>query len=281
MLEKQQKMSNGVKGFYLYGICPVLKLERSRDMEADIKGIDDVGKVFFAPYNDIAAVVSEVSLKEFDSEEIEKKAKEDLQWIKDKASRHDEVIKAAIKLDGDSLAIIPMKFGTIFKTKESLSDSLRKNYLKFKKLLEVLEGKEEWSMKVYLKPRLLESEIKKTSAIIKEKSKELCSMPAGRTYFLEKEIDELAATEARKSISGYISVFLEKIKPLAEEVKENKILEKEITQKREPMIFNGAFLVKKEKVDEFQKEIQKLRAGYEKIGFAFESSGPWPPYNFV
>ena len=270
-----------MKGFYLYGICPALKLERSRDIETDIKGIDDVRKVFFAPYNDIAAVVSEVSLEEFDSEEIQRKAKEDLQWIKDKASRHDEVIKAAIKINGDSLAIIPMKFGTIFKTKEGLSGSLRKNYLKFRKFLEVLEGKEEWPMKVYLKARLLENEVKKTSAVIKEKSKELCSLPAGRTYFLEKEIDELAATEARKSISGYISVFLEKIKPLAEEVKENKILEKEITQKREPMIFNGAFLVKKEKVDEFQKEIQKLRAEYEKIGFTFESSGPWSPYNFV
>ncbi|MBU3965609.1 GvpL/GvpF family gas vesicle protein [Patescibacteria group bacterium] len=281
MLEKQQKMSNGVKGFYLYGICPVLKLERSRDMEADIKGIDDVGKVFFAPYNDIAAVVSEVSLKEFDSEEIEKKAKEDLQWIKDKASRHDEVIKAAIKIDGDSLAIIPMKFGTIFKTKKNLADSLEKNYLRFKELFETLKGREEWSMKIYLKLRLLENGIKKTSVVIKEKSKELCSMPAGRTYFLEKEIDEMAAAEAKKSVSGYISVFLEKIKLLAEEAKENKILEKEITQKSEPMIFNGAFLVKKEKVDEFQKEIQKLRAEYEKIGFVFELSGPWPPYNFV
>jgi len=270
-----------MKGFYFYGVCPVLKLERLRDIEADIKGIDDVGNIFLVSCNDIAAVVSEVSLEEFGSEEIERKAKEDLQWIKDKASRHDEVIKAAIKLDGDSLAIIPMKFGTIFKTKESLSDSLRKNYLKFKKLLEILEGKEEWSMKVYLKTRLLENEVKKTSAVIKEKSKELCSLPAGRTYFLEKEIDEMAVSEAKKSISGYISVFLEKIKPLAEEVKENKILEKEITQKREPMIFNGAFLVKKEKVDEFQKEIQKLRAEYEKIGFVFESSGPWPPYNFV
>ncbi len=270
-----------MKGFYLYGVCPVLKLERSRDIKSDIKGIDDVGKVFLVFYNNIAAAVSEVSLEEFESEEIKRKAEEDLRWIKDKASRHDEAIKAVIKLNGNSLAIIPMKFGTIFKTKEGLIDSLRKNYLKFKKLLEALEGKEEWSMKVYLKTRLLENEIKKTSAVIKEKSKELCSMPAGRTYFLEKEIGEMAVSEAKKSISGYISVFLEKIKPRTEEVKENKILEKELTEKNEPMVFNGAFLVKKEKVKKFSEEMQKLKTEFKKIGFVFESSGPWPPYNFV
>jgi hypothetical protein len=47
------------------------------------------------------------------------------------------------------------------------------------------------------------------------------------------------------------------------------------------MVFNGAFLIKKEKVDKFQKEIQRLQAKHKKIGFTFESSGPWPPYNFV
>ncbi len=47
------------------------------------------------------------------------------------------------------------------------------------------------------------------------------------------------------------------------------------------MIFNGAFLVKKEKVDAFHGEIQTLQTEYEKLGFIFESSGPWPPFNFV
>lgn len=270
-----------MKGFYLYGVCLALKSKGLQDMETDIKGINDIGEAFLLPYKDIEAIVSEVSLGEFDSEEIRKRAEEDLQWIKDKASRHDEVIKAAIKLNGDSLAIIPMKFGTIFKTRENLADSLKKNYSNFKKLLEALEGKEEWSMKVYLKTRLLEDEVKKTSAVIKEKSKELCSMPVGRTYFLEKEMDEMAAAEAKKSIRNYISVFLEKIEPFTEEVKENKILEKELTQKSEPMIFNGAFLVKKEKVKKFSEEVQELQVKFKEIGFVFELSGPWPPYNFV
>jgi len=276
-----------MKGLYLYGVCSSLSQRRillgrkktkklsNKDASGGIGG----GKVFRIPYQDIEAIVSEVSLKEFGSEEIQRKAAEDLEWIKDKALIHEKATETAMN-NSDSL-IIPMKFGTIFKDRESLTSSLKKDYLKFKNLLKGLKGKEERSVKIYCKSKLFENEIKKKSSTIQSKLEEMKSLPAGRQYFLEEEINEMAKREAKKSVNNYTSFFLEKFKELAEELKENKILGKELTQRNDPMIFNGAFLVKKEKVDKFQKEIQKLQVEYEKIGFTFESSGPWPPYNFV
>ena len=265
-----------MKGLYLYGICPSVKIKKLSDKDASecIGG----GKVFRIPYQDIEAVVSEVSLKEFGAEELQKKAAEDLEWIKEKALTHEKVIETAMNSHG---LIIPMKFGAIFKDRKSLISSLKKDYLKFKNLLKSLQGKEEHSVKIYSKFQLLENEIKKNSPIIQSRLEEIKSLPAGRQYFLEEEINEMAKREAKKSVNNYISLFLKGFKGLAEELKESKILGKELTQRNDPMVFNGAFLVKKEKVDKFQKEIQKLRAEYEKIGFTFESSGPWPPYNFV
>ncbi len=265
-----------MKGLYLYGICPSVKTKKLLDKNIG-EGIGG-GKAFSIPYKDIEAVVSEISLEEFGSEEIQKKAAEDLEWIKEKALMHEKVIEITMNSRG---LIIPMKFGTIFNDREGLISSLKKDYLKFKNLLRSLKGKEERSVKVYLKSKLFENEIKKSSPIIQKRLEEIKSLPAGRQYFLEEEVNEMAKKEARNSINNYIPLFLERLKGLAEELKENKILGKELTQRNDPMIFNGAFLVKKEKVDGFQKEIQKLRAEYEKIGFTFESSGPWPPYNFV
>ncbi|MDP3043361.1 MAG: GvpL/GvpF family gas vesicle protein [bacterium] len=277
-----------MKGLYLYGICPLRRSFSEASPSVKIKKLSnkDTGesiggeKVFSIPYKDIEAVVSEVFLKEFGSEEIQRRAREDLEWIKDKALMHEKAIETAMN-NSDGL-IIPMKFGTIFKDKGSLIGSLKKDYLKFKGLLDGLQGKEERSVKIYLKSQLLENEIKKKSPMIQSKLEEIKSLPAGRQYFLEEEINEMVKREAKNSINNnYIPLFLEKLKGLAEELKENRILGKELTQRNDPMIFNGAFLVKKEKVDKFQKEMQKLRAEYEKIGFIFESSGPWPPYNFV
>ena len=266
-----------MKGFYLYGICPFIKIKKLSDKDTS-EGIGG-GKVFRILYQDIEAIVSEVSLKEFGSEEIQRKAAEDLEWIKDKALMHEKVIETAMNSRG---LIIPMKFGTIFKDRERLISSLKKDYLKFKNLLRSLQGKEERSVKIYCKSELFENEIKKKSPIIQSKLEEIKSLPTGRQYFLEDEVNEMAKKEARNSINNnYIPLFLEKLKELSEELKENRILGKELTQRNEPMIFNGAFLIKKEKVDKFRGEIQKLQAEYGKIGFTFESSGPWPPYNFV
>ncbi len=256
-----------MKGLYLYGVCSSIKTKKLP------------GKVFRIPYQDIEAIVSEVSLKEFGSSEIQRRAIEDMEWIKDKALMHEKAIETAMN-NSDGL-IIPMRFGTIFKNRKSLIGSLKKDYLKFKNLLKCLKGKEERSVKIYCKSELFENEIKKKSPIIQKKLKEIKHLPAGRQYFLEEEINEMAKREARKSANNYTSLFLERLKGLTEELKENKILGKELTQRNDPMVFNGAFLVKKEKVDRFRGEIQKLQAEYGKIGFTFESSGPWPPYNFV
>lgn len=265
-----------MKGLYLYGVCPSAKNKRWRDtnLSQSIGG----GRVFRVPYKDIQAVASEVSLKEFGSKEIQGRAAEDLEWIKDKALTHEKVIEAAMNYCG---LIIPMKFGTIFKDKKSLINSLEKDYLKFKNLLRSLRGKEERSVKIYLKSQLLENEMKKKSLAIQRKLEEIKSSSTGRQYFLEEEINEMAQREASQSVNNYIPLFLEKLMGLAEEVKENKILGKELTQRNDPMIFNGAFLITKAKVDGFHEEIQNLQAEYGKIGFIFESSGPWPPYNFV
>lgn len=266
-----------MKGLYLYGVCPFLKTKKSLDI--DMGGGVGGGKAFSIPYQDVEAIVSEVSLKEFGSEEIQRRATDDLEWIKDKALVHEKVIETAMN-NSDGL-IIPMKFGAVFRNRKSLIDSLKKDYQRLKTLLERLRGKEERSIKIYLKSQLLENEIKRNSLTIQKKLKEAKHLPAGRQYFLEEEVNEMAKREVGKSLNSYTILFLGRLKQLVEEMKENSILGKELTQKNDPMVFNGAFLVKKEKADRFQEEIQKLQTEYGKIGFTFESSGPWPLYNFV
>lgn len=262
---------------YLYGIrsCADIKKILNTGMGESIGG----GKPFVILYTDIEAIVSEVSLEEFGSEEIQRKAIDDLAWIKDKALIHERVIETAIN-NGDSL-IIPMKFGMIFKNRGGLIDSLKKDYVMFKRLFQILHGKEEYSVKVYVKHTLLENEIKKNSPMIQRKYEEMRSLPAGRRYFLEEEVQDIVKKDAKNSLHSYTTLFLERIKGFAEELKENNILGKELTGKNDPMVCNGAFLVKKEKVDRFMGEIQALQIEYENRGFIFESSGPWPAYHFV
>lgn len=275
------------KGLYLYCI------RAKTDSKFSTIGIDG-GEIFTVPYQDLEAVVSEVSLEEFSSEEIQKKAQEDLGWIKEKAQIHEKVIEEAMKLKfppfplgKDPLenkglkTVIPMKFGTIFKTKENLEETLKKYYYQFKENLKNLAGKQEWALKVYLNRKSFEKEIKKVSPVVQEKEKEISAMPEGVAYFMQKQIDDTVSKEADKAIENYTESFFEGLKRYAVAGTKGKILEKELTGKSLPMVLNAIFLVSEEKLEDFIKEIDKLNRDYKPKGFNFEYSGPWPPYNFI
>jgi len=261
------------KGFYLYCI------KQKTDFEFSTEGIDG-DKVFTFPCQDLEAVVSKVSLENFSSEDLQRKAQEDLGWIKEKALIHEKVMEEAMGKD-KTLSVIPMKFGIIFKTEEKLAEILNKDYFKFKKILENLAGKQEWSVKVYLNRKSFEEEIKKVSPQVKDKEKEIASMPEGMAYFMENQIDELVSKEVDESLQEYIESFFENLKKHAEAGARGKILEKELTGGTFPMVLNAIFLVSEEKLKGFVKEINELNGEYKSIGFNFEYSGPWPPYNFI
>lgn len=282
-----------MKGLYLYCI------REKYHGECAEKGIDG-GKVQIFPYQDLEAVVSEVSLEKFSSEKIQKKAQEDLTWIKEKAQIHEKVIEGAMGMGmknyshvpiriaegrrpkaGYSHTVIPMKFGTIFKTKEKLKDTLKKNYFYFKKTLKNLSGNQEWGVKVYFNRKISEKHIKKVNPVIQKKEKKLASLAEGTAYFLQKEIDNLVARIANSILQKYKKFFYEDLKRNAIAGTFGKILEKELTGKSLPMVLNHIFLVPENKVNSFIKEVKNLNKKFEPQGFVFESSGPWPPYHFV
>jgi hypothetical protein len=267
-----------MKGLYLYclrekteGSCPIVT-----------KGINGKGRVFTVPYNELEAVVSDVSWEEFNSEEVQRKAREDLSWIKEKCIAHERVIEKAMQRNDRLLSVIPMRFGTIFKGKARLEENLEKDYPKIKKVLERIRHKQEWGVKVYLKDKKrFEQMIKEKNEAIKQKEKEIASLPEGIAFFMEEEIGEIIAQETKKELNSTVNGLFEKFAKKSAASVKNRILEKELTGKDEPMVLNAAYLVSKEKIDSFKREIEKVKKQMNGTGFYLEYSGPWPAFNFT
>ena len=263
------------------GLC-LYCIRKKVNTEFDAKGVYDEGKTFVLPYKNLEAVVSEVPLDEFDFEQIQQKAQEDLNWIKEKAQLHEAVIEEAMQVNGKFLAVIPMRFGAIFKNKEKIQQNIETHYTKFENLLTDLQGKQEWSVKVYLENyEALEQEVKNGNEAVKAKEKEIAAMPKGMAYFFEKQLEELISTEMAKNVENCIQDFFLTIKKYAENGLQGKILHKELTGKIEPMILNAIYLIKEEKIQDFKIKISRLRNKMKTKGFLVEYSGPWPPYNFA
>jgi len=266
-----------VEELYLYCLR-----ERTESAPAiSTKGIDGKGEVFVFPYRELEAIVSN-SPEEFTSEEIQKKAQEDLNWIKEKAVAHEKVIEQAMGKDNEALSLIPMRFGTIFKDATSLEESLDENYSKIREVLQRIRGKQEWSVKVYLKDkRLIERRVKETNEAIKEKEKEIASLPEGMAFFMEEELKEAISKELDRELNNIVDVLFEGLEKHTAESVKCKILEKELTGRQDPMVLNAACLICEEEIEDFRKEAEDLNQKIQAEGFCLEYSGPWPAYNFT
>lgn len=267
-----------MRGLYLY--CLREKTKSSPAISA--KGIEGKGEVFALPFRELEAVVSKVSLDEFSSEEVQKKAQEDLIWIKEKGVAHEKVIEEAMRENDKILPVIPMRLGTIFKEEAGLKKTLNKDYSKIKKVLERIRGKQEWNVKVYLGDReKFERMIKEKNEAVKEKEKEIAALDEGTAFFMQEELKEVISKEVKKELDNIVEVLFKNSGRQAVDSTKSRILEKELTGRLEPMVLNATYLIPEEKVKNFKKEIEVLNQEIQIKGFYLEYSGPWPAFNFT
>jgi hypothetical protein len=275
-------------GLYLYAIC-----KRTQEVRAfESKSIDGSKRVFMFPLGGIAAVVSFVEPRDYQGEEMQRKAKEDLNWIVTHAKRHEAVLEEAMHSGNKMHTIIPMKFGTIFINQETLAQMMKEQEHQFVSLLERLEGKQEWNLSIDADLREINKVALQTTAY-KDASEKALKAPKGMDYFEEinaktllSQLTEDLLAQRRQQVSKLLEEF-------GNEYHENQgrtqdlheaLLEAhekgsaQALQHRHP-ILDRAYLLSHTSVGEFHKQVQALEKAFPEL--IVESSGPWPPFNFL
>lgn len=253
---------------YCYGI-----IEEKPDL-SNLKGFENK-EIYIIPFQDINAVVSDVSEEKFSQEFIDKNVK-DMKWLTKNGQIHEDIIEKIMQ----KTTIIPMKFCTIFKTKDKVEEMLIEKYTDFKYNLKNLKNKIEMSVKIYyniepLKKKILEEneELKKKLEDAEEKAK----TSPGVAYFEKQKIDILLKEEIQNKLAKETKKIFEKIKIFSIDSKENESLNKKLTGK--DMLLNSVFLIDKFNIGKFKEEVEKIKQEHKE--FEFQVFGPFPAYNFI
>jgi hypothetical protein len=210
MLRAERQPPDG-KGKYVY--C-VIKRPDERKSFASI-GFD-ASEVYTLDYRDVAPVASDVSFREYavDEEEVD---------------THRRIVEEVMK----EHSVLPVAYGMSFKNRKLLQIAMGAGYPAMQKAFEIVEGKVELGIKVF--------------------------MPKDTEW-----------NEARKQDCH--TDFLSSLQETSHDRKELKLFS-------DRLILNEAYLVKKEKMDDFSEEVSRLTSKYEDVKVQY--SGPWPAYNFV
>ena len=167
--------------------------------------------------------------------------------------------------------VIPMSFGTIFKTREDALELLRSAHDAFDDVLSKMQNKLEFGLKVLWDRDAVISEIEEEDEDIRRLRNEIASQK-GSTYFARMQYGRLIEAALQGRSERYVSGILAELRAAAVAARINKPI-------GDKMILNGAFLVTRDSESAFDRCIKQVAARHEKLTFKY--TGPWPPYNFV
>ena len=205
-------------------------------------------------HRELAAVVSDTPIEVFDA-------------TRENVLAHERVNEAVMKKH----TVIPMSFGTVFKTKDDIVELLRAAYDAFVDVLKKMDDKLEFGLKVLWDRDAVVRQIESEDDDVRRLKSEISSQE-GSTYFARMQYGRLmdSALEARSE--RYVTDIFEQLRPVSVASRANKPI-------GDKMIMNAAFLVARDKEAAFDARVKQIGAKLDSLTFKY--TGPWPPYNFV
>jgi hypothetical protein len=238
------------RGKYVY--C-VIQSADSRKFGA--AGIGDNGsEIHTIHYRDLAAVVSDVPLGILDS-------------TRENVLAHERVNEIVMR----DHTVIPMSFGTIFKTRDDIVQLLRSAYDAFGDVLTKMRDKMEFGLKVLWDRDSVVKDIEDEDEGIHRLKNEIASQK-GSTYFARMQYGRAIDAALQLRSERYGSEILDRLRDVAVASRINKPI-------GDKMIMNAAFLVSRDQETAFDTRVKSIASEHDKLTFKY--TGPWPPYNFV
>jgi hypothetical protein len=208
----------------------------------------------------LACVVGSVDLDEFGEAALIRNL-EDLAWLERVARRHDAVVREVAA----QTATVPLRLAVICHDDESARHHLRDLGDRASQVLDRIEGREEWGLKLYAAP---------------ERQADSPDIPQSGTDYLQRRKQALAerdqvAEQARRDADAVYGRLAE----YAHAARRYRPQDQRLTRAATPMMLNAAFLVDRAGHDDFRAAADELAAG--RAPGAFVVTGPWPPYSFA
>jgi hypothetical protein len=214
----------------------------------------DPADVHTVNFRDIAAVVSNTPMVVQDP-------------TRDNVLAHQRVNETVMQKH----TVIPMSFGTVFKTDDDIMELLRSAYDAFTDVLNKMQDKFEFGLKVLWDRDQIIREIEEEDEDIRRLKGEISSQK-GSTYFARMQYGRLIDAALQSRSERYVAEIFHALRDVSVASRSNKPI-------GDRMIMNAAFLVARELEPAFDASVKDIGQRYDKLTFKY--TGPWPPYNFV
>ncbi|HSL78097.1 MAG TPA: GvpL/GvpF family gas vesicle protein, partial [Pseudolabrys sp.] len=214
-------------GKYVY--C-IIKCTEPRDF--GLIGIGETDKrVYTVHHKDLAAVVSDTPIRIYDP-------------TRENVLAHELVNETVMR----EYTVIPMSFGTIFRTREDIEELLRSTYRAFDDVLDKMRDKIEFGLKVLWDRDKAIDRLEDQDGEIRRLKGEITGNAQSSTYFARMQLGRLIESGLEATANGYVLDIHESLKPVAVASRSNRPI-------GDRMIMNAAYLVERSRELEFDEAV--------------------------
>ncbi|HYS69202.1 MAG TPA: GvpL/GvpF family gas vesicle protein [Gemmatimonadaceae bacterium] len=245
------KEPSPTEGKYVYCI-----IRNDRSKEFGEIGIGSAARVYTVNFNDLAAVVSDTPIVIYDP-------------TRENVLAHEFVNETVMR----EFTLIPMSFGTVFRSEKDVLQLLKSTYQAFTDVLDKMQDKIEFGLKILWDRDKVVAAIERENDEIRRLKDEITRNAASSTYFARMQLGRLVEAAMEEASNRYVTDIHEQLKDVSVASRSNKVI-------GDRMILNAAFLVDRKDEKPFDEKVKAISLQYEDL-LTFKYTGPWPPYNFV
>ena len=189
---------------------------------------------------------------------------------RDELLTHSRVLEEAM----ERAVVLPMRFGVVLPDEETVRERLLDRHREeLEAQLQAMAGKVEVTIKgIYDEAAILRETIAEHRDIARLRD-EIKDKPEEATYYLRIELGELVAAALDEKRATAAPAIVDRLAPLAFDVAVGEPV-------HERMAVNASFLVERDRLGEFDREVDRI--GAEQAGrIQLKYTGPLPPHSFV
>jgi gas vesicle protein GvpL/GvpF len=261
----------GAAALWTYGV-----LRSDAPAISGLRGVDPAHPVSPVRSGGLTALASRVPLDEFGAEPLRSNLN-DLEWLERVARAHEAVLERALQ----ATTCVPLRLCTIYESEESLREMLDRERAAFSRALELLAGKQEWSVKLLIDPEALVAAARELSDEITELEDDASGRSEAGAYMLRRRIDRHLRERADALATQTAEEVHARLQDWAVDAITRPPQNRELSGHEGEMLLNGAYLVEADRVEGLRDVVTELERDYGSLGARLDLSGPWPPYNFV
>jgi Gas vesicle synthesis protein GvpL/GvpF len=182
---------------------------------------------------------------------------------------HADVLRRAHEVG----TVLPLRFGMVMADEDAVRAEIASRADELKRLLAGLEGRLEMSLSALYREEVVLREVVKEHPEVAQAQRGMRGKPAAATHFERIRLGEIVAGAVDAKRAADSAAILHELEPHAVALVAADPL-------HERMVVNAAFLVDRERLDEFDAAVEQAsRRRAERM--QFKLLGPLPPHSFV